>query len=80
MTRQCASCGKVVARRDCHKNRYTEYICHACQATGVRFTPQGRRQYLLKRLRTPVLIALAVVSIVLLLLWPYLVKSGLFDF
>ncbi len=80
MTRQCAVCGKVVPRRDCHKNRYMEYICHACQATGIRFTPQGRRQYLLKRLRAPVLIALTVVGIVLLVLWPYLMKSGIFGF
>jgi hypothetical protein len=80
MTRQCAACGKVVPRRDCHKNRYTEYICHACQQAGIRFTAQGRRQYLLKRLRAPVLVGLGVVSVVLLVLWPYLMKSGIFDF
>ncbi|MBK9574037.1 MAG: hypothetical protein IPO43_15545 [Rhodoferax sp.] len=80
MTRQCAACGQVVARRDCHKNRYAEYICHACQATGIRFTPPGRRQYFLKRLRAPVLVGLGVVSVVLLVLWPYLMKSGIFGF
>ncbi len=34
----CSACGATVARTDCHRNRYREYICHACQARGVRFT------------------------------------------
>ena len=28
--RTCAQCGMKVARSDCHKNRYHQYICRAC--------------------------------------------------
>lgn len=34
----CSACGAMIARKDCHHNRYGEYICHDCQAHGVRFT------------------------------------------
>lgn len=34
--RHCACCGAEVVRRDCHKNRYGEYICKSCQAAGKR--------------------------------------------
>ena len=40
--KKCSVCGTTVRRRDCHKNRYGEYICRPCQANGMRFTP--RRQ------------------------------------
>jgi len=78
MTRQCAACSKIVARKDCHKNRYAQYICHACQATGIRFTPQGRRRYWMRRLRAPLLIGLALLCLLALLLWPYLMGSAFF--
>lgn len=38
----CAACGTSVARQDCHKNRFGEYICRNCQAAGIRFTRQSR--------------------------------------
>ena len=41
----CSSCGAQVQRKDCHKNRFNEYICRACQSRGVKFTwrPRLRR-------------------------------------
>jgi len=36
--RSCSACGEAVRRRDCHKNRYGQYICRDCRADGVRFT------------------------------------------
>jgi hypothetical protein len=40
--KKCSACGAVVQRKDCHKNRYGEYICRECQAKGVLFTPRRR--------------------------------------
>ena len=50
VTKSCASCGVDVARQDCHRNRYGEYICRTCQAAGIRFSPQRRRFHWLHRL------------------------------
>ena len=41
----CSVCKLTVARKDCHKNRYGEYLCNACLAAGVRFTPGQRLRY-----------------------------------
>jgi hypothetical protein len=49
MTRVCAECGAVVARRDCHKNRYGEYLCRACLKAGIRSTARGRARSLTRR-------------------------------
>jgi hypothetical protein len=40
----CARCGVSVAREDCHRNRYGEYICRPCQAAGAS-VPRSRRFY-----------------------------------
>ncbi len=40
--RACATCGAEVMRRDCHHNRYDEYICRACLGKGLKFTAMGR--------------------------------------
>ena len=53
MLKKCSVCGTAVRRRDCHKNRYGEYICRPCQANGVRFTPRrqlihGGKKWLLR--------------------------------
>ena len=37
-SKECALCGTTVARKDCHKNRYAQYICHPCQAAGGKAT------------------------------------------
>jgi hypothetical protein len=34
-----------VKRQDCHKNRYGEYICRTCQASGIKFTRLHRSLY-----------------------------------
>jgi hypothetical protein len=63
----CSSCGLIVARSDCHKNRYGEYICRACQASGVRFTRRAKFGFLGGRLFTGawlLLIVLALLSLV----------------
>lgn len=33
-SKECSLCGSNVARKDCHKNRYAQYICRPCQAAG----------------------------------------------
>ena len=38
----CSACGASVARQDCHKNRFGEYICHDCQALGIGSTRRSR--------------------------------------
>lgn len=41
-TKTCSSCGTKVARQDCHKNRFGEYICRNCQQAGVVATRNSR--------------------------------------
>ena len=57
----CSSCRLVVARTDCHRNRYGEYICRACQASGVRFTRRRKFGFHGGRLFTGVWLGLTVV-------------------
>jgi hypothetical protein len=45
MSRVCSACGTTVARQDCHKNRYAEYVCRSCQEAGIKFTRAGRLRY-----------------------------------
>lgn len=79
MTRQCSACGTVVARKECHRNRYAEYICRACQAKGIKFTPHGRRRHGLRRALAPLLVAILFVSVLLWVLWPYLMPTRIFE-
>jgi hypothetical protein len=46
----CVGCGATVARRDCHRNRYGEYVCRTCQEAGIRFSPARSRVYRLTKL------------------------------
>jgi hypothetical protein len=62
----CSSCRLVVARSDCHKNRYGEYICRACQASGVRFTRRRRFGFLGGRLFTGAWVGLTVAVVLAL--------------
>jgi hypothetical protein len=48
-TKTCSACGKKVARQDCHKNRFGEYICRTCQQAGITATKQSRSRAWLKR-------------------------------
>lgn len=49
--RQCATCAQSVERKDCHRNRFGEYICRQCQARGIRFSPQTRGAIMRRRAR-----------------------------
>ena len=40
--RECAFCARQVERKNCHRNRYREYICRECQSSGRRFTIRGK--------------------------------------
>ena len=39
--RPCVACGTLVTRKDCHRNRYGEYICRSCQAAGIKHSVKG---------------------------------------
>lgn len=79
MTRHCSACGTLVPRKECHRNRYAEYICRACQTKGIKFTRHGRRRHLIKRALAPLLVAALFVSVLLWVLWPYLMPTRLFE-
>ena len=47
--RKCSACDADVERNHCHKNRYGEYICRACQTSGVKVTRRRRLSIWLKK-------------------------------
>jgi hypothetical protein len=49
MPRTCVGCGTVVSRRDSHRNRYGEYVCRSCEASGIKFSTYQRVRRWLKR-------------------------------
>lgn len=65
----CSYCHLQVARTDCHRNRYGEMICRACQQAGVKFTLRRRLRVAIKKTPLYVGIGLAVTAVVLLLAW-----------
>lgn len=69
MTLACSSCRIAVLRKDCHRNRYGDYICRACQSAGVRHSLRARVRHGLRRSLQTAWIALALVLLVLLLGW-----------
>ena len=70
VSRVCTSCGATVQRRECHKNRYSEYICRNCQSDGIRFTWRARYRFY-RDLALPILILTFFVG--LALMWTLLV-------
>jgi hypothetical protein len=58
MPLKCSSCGAAIARQDCHRNRYAEFICRKCQRAGVRFTWRGRLRYWSRQTRVWILFGL----------------------
>jgi hypothetical protein len=42
-------CGAQVSRQNGHRNRYGEYVCRACEASGIKFSLRQRIRRLLKR-------------------------------
>ncbi len=70
MQKICFKCGVAVARPDCHKNRYGEYVCRSCQAAGVKASWwQALRQVSKKMVRR---IVLWLTGAALLVLFVYL--------
>lgn len=49
LSRVCASCSATVERQNCHKNRYSQYICRQCQDLGIKFTNRSKRRYFHRR-------------------------------
>lgn len=66
MFRACSACSTTIERKDCHKNRYSEYICRKCHATGIKFTSEGQRRYVMRRARPVILLRLAIAGMALL--------------
>jgi hypothetical protein len=72
--RTCTACGATVHRTEVHKNRYGQYICRDCRASGVRAVGRHRMRHLLQRMPTAlvaflaVMLVLVVVPVALMLL------------
>lgn len=76
MFRKCSGCGLTVARGDCHRNRYGEYLCRNCQAAGMKFTGAVRlRRW---RRRTPSVILWSLTGVVALALAIWLLYGFMF--
>jgi hypothetical protein len=69
MYRKCFSCGASVLRQDCHKNRYGEYVCRACQASGVRFSKRSGWRYWLSLAPVIILWSVVVTALITLVFW-----------
>ena len=67
--RVCSACGATVARQDCHKNRYAEYICHQCRRDGISFTRLAQFRHFFRWSPGRAFLFLAVVGLVLLAAW-----------
>ena len=68
-SRVCSACGTTVARRDCHKNRYSEYICHQCQREGISFTRREQLRYLFRWSPARAFLLLMGLALILLVAW-----------
>ena len=51
MLKTCSACKKSIERKDCHENRYGEYICRSCQSDGVKVTRRQRFLNLKKKMQ-----------------------------
>lgn len=69
MPRKCSGCGVTVARRDCHKNRYGEYVCRTCQAAGMKSTRTARWRRWLGQTPGIILWSLAGTALIALAIW-----------
>lgn len=71
----CSACAATVERKNCHKNRYSEYICRRCQAAGTKFTHRAqrlyfaRRRYLMKWALSVFLLCLTIACLVFVAIW-----------
>ena len=68
-SRVCSGCGATVAREDCHKNRYSEYICHSCQRDGIMFTRRAQLRHYFQSSLARASLFLVGAGLVLLAAW-----------
>ena len=68
-SRVCSACGTTVARQDCHKNRYSEYICHQCLRDGISFTRREQLRHFFRWSPGRAFLLLVGVGLVLLAAW-----------
>ena len=71
MPRICTGCGATVSRRDCHRNRYGEYICRGCQAVGIKYSPRHLGRRIATWFRSRLLLGIPLAGLVALLLWTF---------
>lgn len=64
MLKVCSACGATIERKDCHRNRYSEYICRECHAAGKKFTREGQRRYLMARALPVIVLRFAITFVV----------------
>jgi hypothetical protein len=77
MRLNCSHCQSEVDREQCHRNRYGELICRACQLSGVRYTWRQRLRYFGKKAPRYAVVGLAVfVALLLLIMFFYLILSS----
>lgn len=76
LSRVCSACGTRIERRECHKNRYGEYICRHCQAAGIKFVRRTRPTNLISLTTQVFLLGFALASLLFLMTWKYFPASG----
>ncbi len=67
----CPVCKTSVPRKDCHRNRYKEYVCRACVSEGARFTWGGRFSHRWRSVAVIFWVSLALVALIVLMIWMY---------
>ena len=70
-TKVCSTCRAEVARQDCHKNRFGEYICSNCQAAGVKASRFRIMRHVSKKLLRKVLWALSGAGLFVVIVWMF---------
>jgi hypothetical protein len=71
MSLQCSICKAPVLRKDCHRNRYDEYICRSCQDAGIRFSWRKRLRYQLGKASLSLWVLFTVTAVLLLGSWMF---------
>ena len=60
--RNCTFCDQIITRKDCHRNRYGEYVCLECKKKGKRWSSRRRFFRVAKRFLKFFIIGLISVS------------------
>ena len=68
MPKVCFTCDATVERKDCHRNRFAEYVCRNCQNAGIRFPWRRRTRHVTRKTVRNVLRAVLKVGLVTLLI------------